>query len=408
MDQFKVCPRCQHKSSQAKNYCDRCGTEFAAQTPPPAGPDAAIPQTLIMSPGATPGQPPPAQGFNLPQAGHSQQLFAPIPTPGPRAAPKTLTPSAKRRGSGLTIPFLPSGLGYFVRSVLSLLLLLALGFCALLFGLQHYQSHTPKAVAKRTAERYLAFMASGDYVDAYDMLTAAAKASCKIDDFRLMMDSAPWSWADARVAQLDAESAVVEYDLTQAGRPPRKDYVSLVLEGGAWSRPFNRGMNSSARAALEEGHQDMAFLKAQEAISVDPRDPIARGMLCEAAYARRLPDEIERQCGLALETARKYSSALGAAGLYRIYALLAATLHANRQYSEAAQAYTAMLGFPGISNDDVCRLSFARAQAYGSLGQLPQAEGDLDRAAAACANQADKAAALRQKAALSRPGVDRR
>jgi len=401
MDQHKVCPRCQHKSSLAKNYCDRCGTEFAAQTQPPAGPDAGIPQTLIMKPGASPPQQPHAPGFNLPQAGHSQQVFAPIPTPGPRAPAKTLTPSSKRRSEGFSIPFMPSGLGYFVRSVVSILMLLALVFCGGLFGLQQYQSHTPKALVKRAAERYLTYAAAGDYVDSYAMLTAAAKVSCKIDDFRLTMDSTPWSWANPRVAQLDAESAIVEYDRTQVGKPPRTDYVSFIVEGENWARPFNGGLTAAAREALDQGHPDMAFLKAQEAISVDPRDPLARALICEAAYARRQPDEIERLCGLALETARKYPSTLGGAELFRLYALLAQTLHANRQYTEAAQAYTAMLGFPRLNDDDVCRLSFARAQAYAALGQAPQAASDFDRAAAACANRADKAAALKQKAALS-------
>jgi len=46
----------------------------------------------------------------------------------------------------------------------------------------------------------------------------------------------------------------------------------------------------------------MALIRAQEAVRINPRDPMARGYLCEAVYYRKVPEETERE---SLDAARE-------------------------------------------------------------------------------------------------------
>ncbi len=348
----------------------------------------------------------PAGGLSLPAAGRAEQYFGPPPPTNPSGPVPARPPSAskaKKDRGGLAWTLFPSGFAYFARSVASILVILAIALLALLLGLRQLERRRPKAVVLRRAKTYLADMAAGDYIDGYDFLSAAAKTTCPIDAFRLLQDTAPWTWSGAKVVKLEPEAAVVGYQLAQPGQSAREDFIDFVKEGDEWVRPFNRGVTRQSRQALTDGDADMADLKAQEAVRINPRDPVARAYLCEASYARGQADAVERECGLALQTAREYPSDLLGPELYRIYALLGQTLEAEGKLAQAAEAYTAMLEFPRLSNEDACRLSLARAQVYARLRQNAQASADLGRAGSVCASPADRAAAARLKAALERP-----
>ena len=117
---------------------------------------------------------------------------------------------------------------------------------------------------------------------------------------------------------------------------------------------------------------------------------MARGYLCEAVYYRRVPQETERECSLALKLIKVYPSKLSLKSLYHLHAILGDTYkNSLNKYPEAIEQYNAMLSFPGLAPQDKCDLLLARADTQSALGKTPEAALDLNEASAVCANAAD-------------------
>jgi hypothetical protein len=387
----KVCPNCEFKNSTVKNYCDACGTEIrmtqegGTASPPP-------PQTITRRPGQTTGGPlPPPGGITgLPQAGRSQQSFEPPPVPAagapaPQPMPGPRTEAAAKRAVPISRPFLPSGMAYFAKSVLAILFMLVMVGGAV-FGLLLLRRQTSAdVVVPKLARQYLESLQSNDYATAYNMLTEAARASCSLDEFRLLRDTTPWTWSNLSTAKIEPGAVVLQYDLSVENRPTIRDTLVFVNENGRWARPYNWPVLLKAEQAFERNDPDMALMQAGEAVRLDPRDPMARGYLCESVFFRRLTSRIESECRTALDLADRYPSKLSAKSLYHLHAILAEYYRTTPgSESKAIGEYTTMLQFPDMSPQDQCELYTARADMYSRLSQNAEADADRTSAKSVC------------------------
>ena len=148
---------------------------------------------------------------------------------------------------------------------------------------------------------------------------------------------------------------------------------------------------SDAFRANRAVHEAALAQIAQAAATVNPRDPMARGYLCEAAYYRKAPAEAEKQCVTAIELARVYPSNLSLKSLYHLHAILADTYkNALRQPDKALDQFAQMLTFPNISPADQCEILLARAEAYVALSRPGEGLSDLDRAGQLCTRAVDQ------------------
>ncbi|MDE2510644.1 MAG: hypothetical protein KGL74_05935, partial [Elusimicrobia bacterium] len=171
-----------------------------------------------------------------------------------------------------------------------------------------------------------------------------------------------------------------------------------------WTRPYNWTLMRDVEAAFEKGDADKGLILAQTAATVNPRDPMAWGYLCEAAYYRKSPQDAELRCLKALELARTYPSNLTMKSLYHLHAILADTYHhALRKPDLALEQYAEMLSFPEISPADQCSILLARSQAYVDISRPGEALADVERGSQLCTEPRDLAFIQRMRETLRAP-----
>jgi tetratricopeptide (TPR) repeat protein len=236
------------------------------------------------------------------------------------------------------------------------------------------------------------------------MFSFAAKRSTTIDEFRASRTETNWSWSGLSIEYREPGAMLLGYDLKANGAAPRRDHVLFTLDGDRWVRPYNWTLMRQVEEAFDKGDADKGLILAQAAATINPRDPMAWGYLCEAAYYRKLPADAELRCVRALELARTYPSNLTLKSLYHLHAILADTYHhALRSPEKALDQYAEMLAFPGISPADQCQILLARAEAYGSMSRPGEALADLERGSQLCVMPADQAFILKMREALRAP-----
>lgn len=227
-----------------------------------------------------------------------------------------------------------------------------------------------------------------------------------MDEFRLGREDTPWTWSGIRLARLESEAAVVKYRLNVAGKPPADDFLIFLLEDGRWVRPYNWNLLQRAEDAFARNDPDMALILSQEAVSIDPRDPMARGYLCEAVYYRKVPAETEHECAAALQLSQVYPSKLSLKSLYHLHAILGDTYkNALQKYPEAVAQYDALLAFPDLAPTDQCDLLLARADTRIAMGQSAEAAADLQTAAGVCTKSEDRDYIRKRQTVLNAPSL---
>ena len=390
----KVCGKCGFKNSVAKNYCDHCGTAMAllapsAQAPqggPAQGPapteQREIPQTVIRRiPASGAGAPPqpPVPQFNLPAAGRMAggppQAIDPnsVYAPGPATFNPASMTVMRRKDRKQNILF------FIILAVVG-----ALAWRQLDIYLK------PENAVPRLAARYLDALSRYDSPAAYEMLSRDSKASCTEEEFKALRDPTPWTWSDLTLAGVETDVAVIKYQIKIEGKPPQEDFLFFLKEQGAWVRPFNWNLLKKAEEAIAQSNHDMALLVAQSAVRINPRDPMARGYLCEAVFYRKVPAETERECALALRLSQTYPSKLSLKSLYHLHAILGDTYkNSLRKFPEALEQYNAMLAFPALGQDDQCDILLARADTEAAMGKPAEAAADLSAAERICQKPED-------------------
>jgi tetratricopeptide (TPR) repeat protein len=405
----RVCGKCGNQNSVAKNFCDKCGQSIAGLgpiAPPPkarlpGAPSSDIPATIITR---LPPPSAPAAGSPLPTARErpgalsspgqpSANFAAPLddlwsaPAPLPAA-----TESASRPKSN------------FWRQALNTLAAL-FGVAAVAFGVWTYrETRKPEIFVPKLAAKYLEALRTGDYARAYDMFSDAAKRSATLDEFRASRDATTWTWSGLRIEYQEPGAILLGYDLKADGAPPRRDHVLFTQDGERWTRPYNWTLMRQVEDAFDKGDADRGLILAQTAATVNPRDPMAWGYLCEAAYYRKLPADAELRCARALDLARTYPSNLSLKSLYHLHAILADTYyHALNRPDRALEQYAQMLAFPDISPADQCQILLARSQAYVAMSRPGEALGDLERGSQLCVDPADQEFIRKMRDSLHAP-----
>ncbi|MBI3288353.1 MAG: hypothetical protein HYZ74_02405, partial [Elusimicrobia bacterium] len=298
----RVCGGCGFQNSIAKNYCDKCGnpiTEIGlvvAPPPPTAVPGSApsvIPATAVRHnapKSAEPASPLPAAGRIGPNPFASTPIsgdpWASTPAPAPRADDKpSRWPAIAKRSLNVAAG--------------------TLGLIVSLIGIWRWsENRKPDVAVSRAATRYLDALRARDFDFAYAQFSALAKAQCTRDEFVSSRGTAPWNWSGLRVERLEPDAALLAYELKPGEAAPRTDYVLFVKENGGWARPYNWVVMQKVEDAFIKGDIDRGLVLASAAAAVNPRDPMARAYLCEAAYYRKQPQEVEKHCRIAVDLVR--------------------------------------------------------------------------------------------------------
>jgi tetratricopeptide (TPR) repeat protein len=254
----------------------------------------------------------------------------------------------------------------------------------------------PQAAARRVAVRYLKALSINDNGAAYAQLTDFAREHCTLEEFIASRDAGAWTWSNLRVDRAEPGAILFAYEFTPTGGFPRTDRILFVQEadGSAlkWARPHNRALMRKVEDAFNRNDAEKGLALAQTAAAVDPRDPLARSYLCEAAYYRKSPAEAERQCSAAIELDREYPSTLSPKSRYRLHAIVADTYkNALRKPELALEHFARMLAFPDISPADQCEVLLARSEAYLTLSRPGEALSDADQAGRLCLRPQDLA-----------------
>ena len=414
----RVCGKCGNQNSVAKNFCDKCGQSIAdlgAIAPPPktqlpGSPSADIPVTVVKR--LPPSGPPPVPG---PGAVPAPSGGKPFPTARPGALPP---PGQSSAGFAAPLDDLwsaPAPLPVAAETVsrprfnmwrqaLNTIAALA-GVTAAAYGVWTYrESLKPEIFVPKMATQYLEALRTRDYPKAYEMFSDAAKRNATLEEFRASRDATTWAWSGLRIEYQEQGAMLLGYDLKAEGSPPRRDHVLFTLDGERWVRPYNWTLMRQVEEAFDKGDPDKGLILAQAAATINPRDPMAWGYLCEAAYYRKLPADTVLRCARALELARTYPSNLTLKSLYHLHAILADTYHhALGSADKALDQYAEMLAFPGISPADQCQILLARSQAYASISRPGEALADLERGSQLCVEPTDQAFIQKMREALRAP-----
>ncbi|MFI5362372.1 MAG: hypothetical protein ACHQ49_10415 [Elusimicrobiota bacterium] len=392
----RVCGKCGAQNSVVKTFCDKCGESIAVlgpgtPAPGPVSPSPGIPLTEVKS------LPTPGAALNpggLPSPGQAAPgLGAPLDDLWSAPAPSPVTIQAASR---------PKARAW--RGMLHSLAAL-LGVAAAAYGVWTFViAKKPEILVPHLAARYLEALRTRDYAKAYAMFSDAAKSNATLEEFRASRDETAWTWSGLRIEHREPGAVLLAYDLQAGGGPPRTDHVLFTLDGERWVRPYNWTLMRQVEAAFDKGDAEQGLVLASAAATVNPRDPMAWGYLCEAAYYRKLPQETQTRCVRALELAATYPSNLSMKSLYHLHAILADTYdHALNNPARALEQYGQMLGFPAISPADQCQILLARSQAYAGISRPGEALADLERGAALCVEPADRAFIQKLRESLRAP-----
>lgn len=406
----KICGACGNQNSLSKNFCDKCGRPISElgpvapppKTVPPGSPTADIPVTAVrrgpppvipssaprpaakLSPPGSPQSPAPAEPGSTPGL---DDLWA-VPTPLP-----VIDEAAQRPRFTLQL-----------RPVINTLAALA-GISGGFFGIQCWrESRRPEILAPKRAAEYLDALRVRDYARAYGMFSEPARKNCTEAEFRASRDETPWTWSRLRIIHQEPDAVLLAYDLQTQETPPRTDHLLFTLEDERWVRPFNSTLLRKVEEAFNRNDADKGVLLAHIATTVNPRDPMAWGYLCEAAYFRKTAASAEMRCLRAIELARVYPSTLTLKSLYHLHAVLADIYQNSLNKPERAlEQFTQMLSFPHISPADQCRILLARSRSYTEMSRPGESLADLERASQLCTQPGDLSAIQKMRESMRAP-----
>lgn len=414
----RVCGGCGFQNSLAKNYCDKCGNPISeigpvvAPPPPTAVPDAPkneIPATVVKhlskepapkkeAPPPAPALPPAKKKAFEPGAPSASPAGAPLPVAGRHAVDPFAASSVSNDPWSPVAPpqaeFIPKPSPWFAmarRAVTAAFATFAV--IAALVSVWHWtENNKPENASHRAAVRYLEDLRARDYAAAYAQFSEVSRRYCTLEEFTASRDTSTWTWSDLRIEHIEPGAVLFAYNLNVEGQAPRIDRVLFVEENKKWVRPYSWVLMRKVEEAFEKNNADMGLVLAQAAATVNPRDPMARGYLCEAAYYRKSPVDTERQCLTAIELSRVYPSNLSLKSLYHLHAILADTYkNALKKPDLALDQFAQMLAFPSISPADQCEILLARSEAYLALSRPGEALADANRAGQLCVRPQDLA-----------------
>ncbi|HAZ07045.1 MAG TPA: hypothetical protein DCZ01_00670 [Elusimicrobia bacterium] len=390
----KVCGACGNQNSLSKNFCDKCGGPISElgpvapppKTVPPGSPTADIPVTAVRR-GPPPGPGPRSSAPVEPGSISGLDDLWAVPTPLP-----VIDNAVQRPRFTLQL-----------RHVINTLAALA-GISGAFFGIEYWREHQrPEIMARKRASEYLDALRAHDYARAYGMFSELTRKNCTEAEFRASRDEIPWTWSNLRIVHQEPYAILLAYDLQAQEAPSRTDHLLFTLEGKNWVRPYNLTLLRKVEESFNRNDADQGFHLAHVATAINPRDPMAWGYLCEAAY-RKTATSAEMRCLRAIELAHVYPSTLTLKSLYHLHAILADIYHHSlNKPQQALEQFAQMLSFPDISPADQCQILLARSQSYTALSRPGESLADLERASQLCTQPNDLSSIQRMRESMHAP-----
>ena len=346
-----VCGECGFQNSLSKKYCDKCGT-----------PSFLTPSGLPAPFSSSPDEP---DSFD-------NAVISGDPWSKQEPTPEVIEPPPPPPNTRLRL---------MIKTALS-----TLGAILSLLTFWYWTEYRqPSVQVKKTATHYLESLRTGNWESAYQLFTDTAKKNCSLKEFIASRDDVAWTWSNLEIIYSDSSAIVLSYDLGVKGSPPRPDYLLFVLEKYRWLRPFNSVLVRKAEQAFAAGNSELALDLTKAAAAVDPRDDLARGRLCEAAYLRRDSKDAVVQCEAAVELSRLYPFKLPSENRYRIHGILVDTYkNTLKTPDKALEHYSQILAFPNAPSSDQCQILLGRAETYIAISRPGEALADIKRATRLC------------------------
>ena len=301
----RVCGGCGFQNSLAKNYCDKCGNPISELAPviapPPAtavpgAPKAEIPATVLKNIPKSPEKKAPSPAL-LPAAklkavepGAAMGPSAPLPAAGRQAPDPFAAPAVSGDLWAAAPPTQADAVHRTPRWIATLRRALTAGFVtfaviAALIGAWYVSENSkPENAVQQAAVRYLDALRMRDFNAAYGQFSESARKYCTLEEFVATRDTSTWTWSNLRVEHAEPGAMLLAYDLNVQGTEKRVDRVLFVEENRKWVRPYSWALMQKVEESFDKNNADMGLVLAQAAATVNPRDPMARGYLCEAAY----------------------------------------------------------------------------------------------------------------------------
>ncbi|MEI7481352.1 MAG: zinc ribbon domain-containing protein [Elusimicrobiota bacterium] len=405
----KICGDCGFSNEVEKNYCDQCGVllTLKAMRPVEAGDNMvrpAPPHDKTVAPKANPKFQFEMQPIQDTVA-EKEASFRNRPPSNNPAAP-VLAPTAPQvpviAGPPKTDKLqLTSRISFSSRKIYGALmiagLLAVLSFLLWLIAAPHMS----KFSLKMAANNYLKKLSTGRYEEAYAMLSTNSKSACSMKDYvdysKQYYDNVPaWKFSDVAVFVMEAEAAMVRYQLRVGTEPWRTDYISFVKEHNNWTRPYIWMLFDPIDTAIAKQNYPQALFLAQKLYLTDPMDPRSFGYLCASEFFMGLYDEAVDSCRKTVVSAATYPVGFTAEELFWFKFYHADSLRFVRKLELALDAYAELLKSGIGSARDQCNLLLSRADTYVKLKKYDSALDDMLKADSVCTDEPNRAEVVRR------------
>jgi len=405
----KICGDCGFSNEVEKNYCDQCGVlltlkagRFGAAGDNMVRP--APPQDKTIAPKANTKFQFEMQPIQDTVAEKEASFRSRPPVKDP-AAP-VLAPAAQQ-APVIAIPpktdkiQLTSRISFSSRKIYGALviagLLAVLGFLLWLIAAPHMS----KFSLKMAANNYLKKLSTGRYEEAYAMLSTNSKSACSMKDYvdysKQYYDNVPpWKFSDVGVFAMEAEAAMVRYQLKVGTEPWRTDYISFVKEHNNWTRPYIWMLFEPIDTAIAKQNYPQALFLAQKLYLTDPMDPRSFGYLCASEFFMGLYEEAADSCRKTVVSAATYPVGFTAEEIFWFKFYHADSLRFVRKLELALDAYAELLKSGIGSPRDQCNLLLSRADTYVKLKKYDSALDDMLKADGVCTDEPNRAEVVRR------------
>ncbi len=405
----KICGDCGFSNEVEKNYCDQCGVllTLKAGRPVEAGDNMirpAPPHDKAPSPKAIPKFQFEMQPIQDTVAEKEASFRSRPPARNPAApdippvAPQVSVPAVPSKTDKLQIT---SRISFSARKIYGALIIAGL-LAVLVFLLWLIVApHMSKFSLKMAANNYLKKLSTGRYEEAYAMLSTNSKSACSMKDYidysKQYYDNVPpWKFTDVEVFAMEADAAMVRYQLKVGTEPWRTDYISFVKEHNNWTRPYIWMLFEPIDTAIAKQNYPQALFLAQKLYLTDPMDPRSSGYLCASEFFMGLYEEAADSCRKTVVSAATYPVGFTAEEIFWFKFYHADSLRFVRKLELALDAYAELLKSGIGSSRDQCNLLLSRADTYVKLKRYDSALDDMLKADGVCTDDPNRAEVVRR------------
>ena len=251
--------------------------------------------------------------------------------------------------------------------------------------------NTPAKTILKTAGDYLFALKQKNFAAAYAMLSEESKRSVSPNRFEEMQDPSVWTFDDVRIDWITDRAAFVRFKLLVSAQPMEEDGILFVRDAGQWRRSYWGHLADDIEAAVESADYTRALRLTNDALGLDPYDPMTNAYACEVSFRLGNYATAEPACQKALKTSEKFPARLGPEGIFQIHLMLADMYRRSfRKPAEAEREFAVALAFPGLSGADRCDILNARGDMRYELAAYPQALEDFRAAQGSCTDPVDR------------------